>query len=147
MIRTLEETVLQNQWIIIDLLVIFAGIVFFGSILNASLVSLAERQREVATLRVLGYGPWEIGSLLFRESIITALIGTVLGMPLGYLITVVTAEAYASDMFRMPIITSPPILDLDLDLRPDFPAFNAFCRTTGHKPHGLAGCFKSARIK
>ena len=28
-------------------------------------------------------------------------------MPLGYLLTVVTAEAYASDMFRLPIVTSP----------------------------------------
>jgi putative ABC transport system permease protein len=109
MIHTLEETVLKNQWVIIDLLIIFAGIVFFGSILNASLVSLAERQREVATLRVLGYSPREVGRLLFRESLFTALLGTLAGMPLGYLITVVTANAYASDMFRMPIISSPSI--------------------------------------
>jgi putative ABC transport system permease protein len=77
--------------------------------LNSSLVSLAERQREIATLRVLGYGPWKIGGLLFRESIITTLLGTFLGMPLGYLITVVTAETYASDMFRLPIITTADI--------------------------------------
>ena len=64
---------------------LFAGIVFFGSILNTSLVSLAERQREVATLRVLGYGPWQVGSLLLRESMITTVLGTLLGMPLGYL--------------------------------------------------------------
>ena len=70
---------------------LFAGIVFFGSILNASLVSLAERQREVATLRVLGYGPWQVGSLLLRESMITTVLGTLLGMPLGYLLTVATA--------------------------------------------------------
>ena len=50
-------------------------------------MSLAERQREVATLRVLGYGPWQIGTLLLRESLIVTLLGTVLGMPLGYLLT------------------------------------------------------------
>jgi putative ABC transport system permease protein len=77
--------------------------------LNASLVSLAERQREVATLRVLGYGPWEIGSLLFRESMINTIIGAFLGIPLGYLLTAVTAEAYASDMFRLPVILTPDI--------------------------------------
>ncbi len=71
MIRNLEETVLKHQGIVISLLVLFAGIVFFGSILNTSLVSLAERQREMATLRVLGYGPWQVGSLLLRESMIT----------------------------------------------------------------------------
>ena len=105
MIHNLEETVLQSQWIVISLLVLFAGIVFFGSILNTSLVSLAERQREVATLRVLGYGPWQVGSLLLRESMITTVLGALLGMPLGYLLTVVTARSYASDMFRFPVIS------------------------------------------
>ena len=107
MIKSLRETVLDNQEIITGIIVLFAGVMFFGSILNASLVSLAERQREVATLRVLGYGPWEVGSLLLRESMITTLVGTTLGMPLGYLLTVMIATAYSSDLFRMPVITSP----------------------------------------
>lgn len=109
MIQTLEETVLKNQGIVIDLLALFAGVVFFGSIFNTSLVSLAERQREIATLRVLGYGPWEIGSLLFRESMITTVLGTVLGMPLGYWLTVAIAQAYASDLFRLPVVATPAL--------------------------------------
>ena len=109
MVKILTETLIEHQQIIIDIMLLFSGIVFFGTILNSSLVSLAERQREIATLRVLGYGPWQIGGLLFRESIITTILGTFLGMPLGYLITVVTAETYASDMFRLPIITSADI--------------------------------------
>jgi putative ABC transport system permease protein len=109
MVKILTETLIEHQQIIIDIMLLFSGIVFFGTILNSSLVSLAERQREIATLRVLGYGPWKIGGLLFRESIITTLLGTFLGMPLGYLITVVTAETYASDMFRLPIITTADI--------------------------------------
>jgi putative ABC transport system permease protein len=107
--KSLEQTVVETQSYVIILLVLFAGIMFFGSIINAALVSLAERQRELATLRVLGYSPWQIGGLLFRESIIVPLIGTVLGMPLGYFLTVVTAESYASDMFRLPILTTPDI--------------------------------------
>lgn len=106
MIDSIEQTVLRHQWIVILLLVMFAGVVFFSSILNASLVNLAERQREVATLRVLGYGPWQVGSLLLRESMITTLIGTALGMPLGYFLTVITAWAYASEMFRLPVVSS-----------------------------------------
>lgn len=106
MIESLE-VVLRTQWFTIYLLVLFSGMVFFGSILNASLVSLAERQRELATLRVLGYGPWQIGSLLGRESAITTLVGTIGGMPLGYLLTVVSAVAYESDTFRLPVLSSP----------------------------------------
>jgi len=85
---------------------VFAGIVFFGAVINASLVSLAERRRELATLRVLGYGPWQVGNLLLRESLITTLLGTLLGMPLGYLLTVWTSLEYESEMFRLPIVSS-----------------------------------------
>lgn len=103
----IEETVLKHQWVVIDVMILFAGVVFFGSIVNASLVSLAERQREVATLRVLGYGTWQIGSLLLRESMIVTVLGTVIGMPLGYLLTLATIWSYNSEMFRVPIITTP----------------------------------------
>ncbi len=106
MVESLEETVLSAMWVFIGMLVLFAGIVFFGSILNASLVSLAERQREVATLRVLGYGPWQIGTLLLRESMIVSLIGAVLGMPLGYFLTVLAAWSYESELFRFPVVSS-----------------------------------------
>ena len=42
--------VVRAQRIFISLLVLFAGIIFFCSLLNASLIALAERLREVATL-------------------------------------------------------------------------------------------------
>ncbi len=106
MIATLEDTIIKNQSVIINLFVLFTGIVFFGSILNASLVSLAERQRELATLRVLGYSPWEVGRLLLRESLITTFLGALLGMPMGYGLTTLIAGAYASDLFRLPLVPS-----------------------------------------
>ena len=106
MISNIEDDLLSQMWVFIGMLVLFAGIVFFGAILTASLVSLAERQREVATLRVLGYGPWRIGSLLLRESLLVTLLGTVLGMPLGYFLAVLTSWAYNSEMFRFPVCSS-----------------------------------------
>jgi len=106
LVGKLEETLVQNMLIFIGALVLFAGVVFFGSILNSSLVSLAERSREVATLRVLGYGPWQIGSLLLRESLVVTLVGTLLGMPLGYGLTVLAAMAFDSEMFRFPVVWS-----------------------------------------
>ncbi len=107
MIATVETTLVQIMRALIGMLVFFAGIVFFGSILNSSLVSLAERQREVATLRVLGYGPWMIGSLLLRESLIVTLIGTVLGMPIGYGLAALASMAYDTEMFRFPVVSTP----------------------------------------
>ncbi len=109
LIANIDETLIEHMGVFIGFLVLFAGVVFFGSILNASLVNLAERRRELATLRVLGYGPWQLGSLMLRESLIVTLAGTLLGMPLGYLLTVLMAMAYESEMFRLPVVGGPDV--------------------------------------
>ena len=106
-IANLEKILVKQMGISITTFALFAGVIFFGSILNASLVSLSERQREVATLRVLGYGPWQIGSLLLRESMIVTLVGTLLGMPIGYLLSVLLSVAYDTELFRFPVVATP----------------------------------------
>lgn len=103
-IENLMETLVKNQSVFISLLVGFAGVIFFGSVLNSSLISLAERQREVATLRVLGYSPWQVGGLFLRESLLTNLVGTLLGLPLGWLLSQLVVRAYDTDWFRMPLV-------------------------------------------
>ncbi len=60
----------------------------------------------MATQRVLGYGPWQIGSLLLRESLIVTLLGTLLGMPVGYGLSVLVSKAYDTEMFRFPVVSS-----------------------------------------
>jgi putative ABC transport system permease protein len=104
LIRNVQETLVQNQRVFIGLLVLFAGVIFFGSVLNSSLVSLAERRREVATLRVLGYGPWQVGALFLRESMLTNVAGTLVGLPLGYALNYGITLAYDTEMFRIPLV-------------------------------------------
>jgi putative ABC transport system permease protein len=88
-------------------LVAFAGVIFFGSIVNASMVNLAERQREVATFRALGYSQWSIGAMFLRESMITNMTGAVLGLPMGFFLMWLTARAYENDLMRLPVVTAP----------------------------------------
>lgn len=108
MIDNMLKTLINNQYVFIGLLVLFAGIVFFGSIVNSSLVSLAERQREVATLRAIGFGPWEVGGIFLRESVLVNLAGTLLGLPFGYALVLLTSWAYAqNDLIRIPVVTAP----------------------------------------
>ena len=58
----------------------------------------------MATLRVLGYGPWQVGALFLRESMLTNVVGTIVGLPLGYLLNYGIVVAYDTEMFRIPII-------------------------------------------
>lgn len=108
MIDNLIKTLINNQFVFIGILVLFSGIVFFGSVVNSSLVSLAERQREVATFRAMGYGPWEVGGLFLRENLIVNSIGTMLGLPFGYSLVILTSLAYEqNDLIRLPVVSAP----------------------------------------
>lgn len=108
MIRNLIDALVNNQYVFIFALILFSGIVFFGSIVNASLVSLAERQREVATFQALGYTTWQIGNMFLRENVLVNSIGTLLGLPFGYLLVRLTALAYSqNDLIRLPVVTAP----------------------------------------
>lgn len=107
MIDQVTETLLQNQYVFIGVLVLFSGIVFFGSIVNASMVNLAERQREVGTFRALGYSEWQIGSMFLRENLITNVAGTLLGLPAGWFLAWLTAVSYNNDLIRLPVVSAP----------------------------------------
>ncbi len=103
MINNLEATLVKTQKMFIAMFVMFAGAIFFSAVLNASLVSLAERQREVATFLALGYTPWQVGNIFLRESMTANFVGTLLGIPAGYGLTVWIAHMYANDLVRFPV--------------------------------------------
>ena len=108
MIENLIDTIMAQLWVSIVGIVGFAGILFFGSIFNNSLVNLSERECEVATLVALGYSHWQIGHLFLRETLVTNILGTALGLPLGYLLMVVASLAYAeNNLIRLPVVSAP----------------------------------------
>ena len=108
-IRNLVETALKAQMIFIVLLTLFAGVIFFCSMLNTSLIALAERQREVATMRVMGYTEYQVGGYFLRESFVINALGTLLGLPVGYALTLwLTYVRFDTEMFRFPLV-SPPL--------------------------------------
>jgi putative ABC transport system permease protein len=80
----------------------FAGIIGFAIIYNVMSVSLAERRRELASLRVLGLTARETGSILYNESILLSIVGLVLGIPLGMFICRLLVYAYDTDLYRLP---------------------------------------------
>jgi putative ABC transport system permease protein len=106
-VRHLTQTLLKNQYVFILALIGFAGVIFFGSILNASLVNLAERQREVATFRALGYTPWQVGAIFLRESLLVNLTGSLLGLPVGYGLMWLTATGFNNELIRIPVVSAP----------------------------------------
>lgn len=85
-------------------LIFFGAVIFFGSILNTSLIAIIERQREIATYRVLGYQAREIGRMFLRENLLINLTGLLLGLPLGWYMLKGMAVLYTNDMYAMPAV-------------------------------------------
>lgn len=86
---------------------IFGGILGFAIIYNATVVNIADRNRELASLKVLGYTRTEIRQLIFNENLIVGIGGIILGLPMGYLFIWAIAESSASEVFSFPVMITP----------------------------------------
>lgn len=64
-------------------LVVFSAVLCALIIYNITNINISERNREIATLMVLGYQDKEILGYIFREIYIMSAIGAVLGLPVG----------------------------------------------------------------
>lgn len=88
-------------------LTLFAGAMAVGVVYNAARISLSERERELATMRVVGMTRNEVFFVLFGELTVLVLCALPLGCVLGYAIAKATAEASSTDMYRIPVIVLP----------------------------------------
>lgn len=90
-------------------LVGFAAAISVGVVYNNARVALAVRTRDLATLRVLGFTRKEISVVLLVESGMGLVLGLPLGMVLGRILAWVTiAAGLDTELFRIPVIVSPP---------------------------------------
>lgn len=87
---------------IIWVVVAFAGALAFIVIYNLTNINLAERNREVATVEVLGFYPREVYAYVLRENIIMSVAAAFLGLPLGTLF-----HSFVMSMIKIEIITFP----------------------------------------
>lgn len=83
---------------VIIVLIISAGMLAFVVLYNLNNVNITERQRELATLKVLGFYDNEVSAYVYRENVILTLIGVLTGAVFGiflhrYIIRTVEVDA------------------------------------------------------
>jgi putative ABC transport system permease protein len=103
-LRSFERTMDQNMGVMTTINVMFAAIIAFGVVYNASRVSLSERSRELASLRVLGFTRAEISAILLGELALLTLLAIPLGVGLGYLMAKGILAAVENELFRFPFL-------------------------------------------
>jgi putative ABC transport system permease protein len=101
-----QETVAETFYIMIFFNVLFSGVIAFGVVYNAARVALAERSRELASLRVLGFTRGEISSILLGELAVVTLAAIPIGLIIGYLFAGLIIAAFSTELYRFPLAVS-----------------------------------------
>jgi putative ABC transport system permease protein len=99
-----RETMQQNMTMMLTIYFTLAVIIAFGVVYNSARIQLSERARELATLRVLGFGRREVFNVLMIELATIVAIAQPLGWVLGYALGYIVTQGLASDLFRVPFI-------------------------------------------
>ncbi len=72
---------------IVNMLIAMSAVLAFAVLFTLSNINISERERELATVKVLGFLPKEVYSYVNKETLILTLLGIILGLPAGYGVT------------------------------------------------------------
>ena len=96
--RTLNEPI----WTIIYALMFFAVILALIVLYNLGLLSFLEMERDIGTLKVLGFKTLSLAKLLMTQSLALIIIGGLLGIPLGFKVLAMIWESSSEKFFIIP---------------------------------------------
>lgn len=105
-IRSYQETIADVFSTFTFVLIGLAMVVAIGVVYNGARITLFERGRELASLRVLGFTRAEVASMLLGEQAVILALGVPLGFLMGYGLSGAIAGAYQNKLIRMPLVIS-----------------------------------------
>lgn len=97
---TLAETILFFAFIS----TLLGGSIAFGVVYNSMRIALSERNRELASLRVLGFTRGEVAYILLGELALITLAAIPLGFLIGYGLCAFLAFQFDTDLYRVPLV-------------------------------------------
>lgn len=103
-IESFYETSARSMLTFTFILSLFAGVIAFGVVYNSARIALSERDRELASLRVLGFTRGEVGYILLGELAILTLLAIPIGCGMGAAISAWIAEALQTDLYQFPLV-------------------------------------------
>ena len=77
------ENMVEGLDVIVWAIIISSMLLAFVVLSNLIQVNISERQREIATLKVLGFRKKEVKSYIFRENNVLVFLGAICGIPIG----------------------------------------------------------------
>jgi putative ABC transport system permease protein len=102
--QSFRETTAQSMGLIQTIYLTFAVIVAFGVIYNNARISLAERARELATLRVIGLTQREVGAIIVIELGLLAAVALPAGLVMGTGLATGIIQSVNTETVRLPLV-------------------------------------------
>ncbi len=103
-IAAFMETSAESMLAMTFILSLFAGVIALGVVYNSVRISLSERDRELASMRVLGFTRGEISYILLGEMAVLVLLAIPFGLGTGALLAMLSAASLETEMYRFPVI-------------------------------------------
>ncbi|MSU64768.1 MAG: FtsX-like permease family protein [Opitutus sp.] len=99
-----RKTTAESIGLLQKIYMLFAAIVAYGIIYNSARISLSERSRELATLRVLGFSRGEVGAVLVGELVLLTLVALPFGLVLGSAFARGIITTVNTETIRLPLV-------------------------------------------
>jgi putative ABC transport system permease protein len=80
-----------------------AGIITFCIVYNSARIAFAERSRDLASLRVIGFTKGEAAFVLLGELAVITLLALPLGSLLGYWLAQAIGKGFSTDLYQIPV--------------------------------------------
>jgi len=106
-IDSFNETIANNLGKIRSFNIFFATIIAVGVVYNSARISLSERSRELATLRVIGFSKAEVSTILLGELGVLTIVAIPVGMVIGYLLAWWVSLGLDTEIYRIPLVVNP----------------------------------------
>jgi putative ABC transport system permease protein len=105
--QSLRETMGEQILMFTFIATLLAGTIAFGVVYNSARITLSERSRELASLRVLGFTRGEASFILLGELAILTLAAIPIGILLATGLCTLFVKTWQTDLFRIPLVLEP----------------------------------------
>ena len=101
-----ERISATNLRVTTGVLAIFASIISFSVIYNSARIALSERERELASLRIMGFTRGEIAYILLGEQTLLTIAAIPIGVAMGWGLVLLMTQAFHTELLRLPAIVT-----------------------------------------
>ncbi len=86
---------------------LIAGVITFGVVYNAARIAYAERARDLASLRVVGFTRAEVSFVLLGELVVVTLLAIPIGAGFGFGLAWAVSQAFSNDIYQVSAYPDP----------------------------------------